>query len=250
VFFFLPIGDISPRRHPPYVNYLLIATNVAVFLLVGLRPDYDAVVQAYGLTPAHPRWLTFLTSMFLHGDFLHLGGNMLFLWIVGDNVEDVLGHLGYLAFYLLGGILAEVPQIGFFPGSTVPGIGASGAISAVMAAYVVWFPRNRIKVWYLLFFFLFVRSGIVLVPAVFAIGLWFLEQLLYGFLVLGQPLQGGVGYWVHVGGFLFGLVVALVVRLALSERIPRLDHTVSVAGRHYFLPHRRTWQDEREETRW
>ena len=250
MFFFLPIGDISPRRHPPYVNYLLIVTNVVVFLLVGLRPDYDAIVTAYGVTPAHPQWFAFLTSMFLHGDFLHLGGNMLFLWIVGDNVEDVLGHLGYLAFYLLGGILAEVPQVLLFTASTVPGIGASGAISAVMAAYALWFPRNRIKVWYVVFFFLFLRSGVVLVPAVFAIGLWFAEQLLYGFLVLEQPLRGGVGYWVHVGGFLFGLVVALVVRLALSERIPRLDHTVSVAGRHYFLPHRRTWQDEWGERRW
>jgi membrane associated rhomboid family serine protease len=241
--FFLPIGDIAPRRCTPYVNYVLIVTNVVVFLLVGLRPNYDAILQAYGLTSAHPQWFAFLTSMFLHGNFLHLGGNMLFLWIVGDNVEDVLGHVGYLAFYLLGGILAEVPQVLLFPASSVPGIGASGAISAVMAAYVVWFPRNRIKVWYILFFFLFVRSGVALVPAVFAIGLWFAEQLLSGFLVLGQPVQGGVGYWVHVGGFLFGLVVAAAVRLALSERIPRVDQTETVAGRHYFLPHRRTWED-------
>jgi membrane associated rhomboid family serine protease len=247
--FFLPIGDIAPRRRAPYVNYLLIVANVVVFLLVGLRPDYDAIVDAYGLTPAHLQWLTFLTSMFLHGDFLHLGGNMLFLWIVGDNVEDVLGHLGYLAFYLFGGILAEVPQVLLFPASTVPGIGASGAISAVMAAYALWFPRNRIKVWYILFFFLFVRSGIVLVPAVLAIGLWFLGQLLYGFLVLKQPLQGGVGYWVHVGGFLFGLVVAVAVRLYQPQRIPAVDQAVSLAGRHYFRPHRPTWGDEWEETR-
>jgi len=244
VFFFLPIGDIAPRRHPPYVNYALLLANVVVFLLVGLRPDYEAIVKVYGLTPAHPHWLAFVTSMFLHGDFLHLGGNMLFLWIVGDNVEDVLGHLGYLAFYLLGGVLAEVPQILLFPGSTIPGIGASGAISAVMAAYVVWFARNRIKVWYLVFFFPFVRSGVALVPAVFAIGLWFLEQLLYGFLVFEQPLQGGVGYWVHVGGFLFGLVVALVVRLSRPERIPRVDRAVSLEGRHYFRPHRRMWGGE------
>jgi membrane associated rhomboid family serine protease len=239
VFFFLPIGDIAPRRHPPYVNYALIVANVLVFLLVGLRPDYDAIVKTYGLTPAHLQWVTFLTSTFLHGDFLHLGGNMLFLWIVGDNVEDVLGHLGYLAFYLLGGVLAEVPQVLLFPSSTIPGIGASGAISAVMAAYAVWFARNRIKVWYLVFLFPFIRSGVALVPAVVAIGLWFLGQMLYGLLVLGQPMHGGVGYWVHVGGFLFGLAVAVLVRLSWPGRIPRVDHTVSLEGRHYFRPHRR-----------
>lgn len=246
MFFFLPIGDIAPRRRTPYVNYGLMLANVAVFFAVGLRPDYMRIVKEYGVVPARPELLDFFTSMFLHGGFLHLAGNMLFLWIVGDNVEDVLGHVGYLVFYLWGGVVAQLPQVLLFPDSPIPGIGASGAISAVMAAYTVWFARNRIKVWYMIWWFPFVRSGVMLVPAAFAMGLWFMEQFLYGLLTLGQPMRGGVGYWVHVGGFVFGLVVAAVVRLFWSGRIPRVRREPGFPGRSYFRPRPVSWYEEDE----
>jgi len=244
MFFVLPIGDIAPRRRTPYVNYAVMAVNIAVFLLVGFRADYQSIVEQYGVVPARPEWLAFFSSMFLHGGLIHLGGNMLFLWIVGDNVEDVLGHIGYLAFYLLGGVLAHLPQLMLFAKSPIPGIGASGAISAVMAAYTVWFARNRIKVWYAIWLFPFIRSGVALVPAVFAIGLWFLAQFLYGLATLGHPFRGGVGYWVHVGGFVFGLVVAGVVRLLWPGRIPQARRADVSQGRRYFRVRRPPRHDQ------
>ena len=243
MFIFLPIGDIAPRERTPYVNYLLIGVNVALFVLLGLRSDYQGIVLNYGVVPAHPQWSDFITSAFLHADVFHLGGNMLFLWIVGDNVEDVLGHLAYLAFYLVGGVVAALPHVLLFSRSEVPCIGASGAISAVMAAYAVWFARNRIKLWYLVGYF-YVRMGVTLVPAVVAVGLWFLMQLLFGLLAVGAQVRGGVGYWVHIGGFVFGLAVALVVRTVWSGRIPRITMEAADRGRGYFRPRRPSRYDD------
>ena len=131
-------------------------------------------------------------------------------------------------------------------GLALSAFAASGAISAVMAAYTVWFARNRIKVWYMIWWFPFVRSGVMLVPAAFAMGLWFMEQFLYGLLTLGQPMRGGVGYWVHVGGFVFGLVVAAAVRLFWSGRIPRVRREPGFPGRSYFRPRPVPWYEEDE----
>lgn len=244
MFIILPIGDIAPRERTPYVNYVLLGVNIALFLLLGLRADYRSIVLDYGVVPAHPQWSDFITSMFLHADIFHLGGNMLFLWIVGDNVEDVLGHLGYLGFYLVGGVVAMVPHVLLLAGSEVPCIGASGAISAVMAAYAVWFSRNRIKIWYLIGFF-YIRAGVALVPAVVAVGLWFALQLLYGLLTVRAQVSGGVGYWVHIGGFVFGLVVALAARTLWSRRIPRITVEAAEPGRRYFRPRRPNRYDGR-----
>jgi membrane associated rhomboid family serine protease len=149
-------------------------------------------------------WLSIVTAMFLHAGWLHLGGNMLFLWIFGDNVEDALGKLAYLAFYLLGGLAAVALQFGLAPNSTIPNVGASGAIAAVLGAYIVLYPRARILT--VVFFFLIT---LIELPALVVLGLWFVLQLFQGVSGLAAQVNGGVAYWAHVGGFGFGVVVAL-----------------------------------------
>jgi len=169
------------------------------------------IVQG-GLHDGLPVWITLVTAMFLHGGFLHLAGNMLFLWIFGGNVEDRLGHLGFLTFYLLCGLLAGIAQVAAAPTSPIPMIGASGAIAGVLGAYFMLFPRSRVLT---LFWFLFWFKT-TYVPAVFFLGLWFLMQLLS----LPQGASGGVAFAAHVGGFIAGL---LLVRLfgALHRAAPR-----------------------------
>lgn len=220
-FLIVPIGDVNPTRRVPIANYLLLAANLIVFLLIYHRPQYEEIVQTCGTIPAvfHASPLAavmtdgwkIIASQFLHGGYVHLFGNMLFLWIVGDNVEDRLGHLKYLGFYLLSGTVAGIGHIVVARGvsAEVPCIGASGAIAGVIGAYLVWFPRRRIRFWY---FFLFL-IGTFSVPAVVPIGLWFIEQLLLAKMnLLGEA--GGVAYWAHIGGFIFGLLVAAAYRLA------------------------------------
>jgi membrane associated rhomboid family serine protease len=150
-------------------------------------------------------WLSIVTAMFLHAGWLHLGGNMLFLWIFGDNVEDALGKLAYLAFYLLGGLAAVALQFGLAPNSAIPNVGASGAIAAVLGAYIVLYPRARILT--VVFFFLIT---LIELPALVVLGLWFVLQLFQGVSGLAAQVNGGVAYWAHVGGFGFGVVVALL----------------------------------------
>lgn len=212
---FLPIGDINPCRRTPVLNWGLIAANVLVFFLFGLSGGqyYAQVVQAYGFIPsrfaAEHDLLTMFTSMFLHGDMWHLAGNMLFLWICGDNVEDMLGWFGYLCFYLACGLAAGFGHMAIAAGSSVPCIGASGAISGVLGAYVLFFPQSRIKV---LYFFNLWWSGIWLLPAWGAIGFWFLEQAIFTALSVGGDQTTGVAYAAHVGGFALGAVVAVALR--------------------------------------
>ncbi len=155
--------------------------------------------------PSKGIWLSIVTAMFLHAGWLHLGGNMLFLWIFGDNVEDALGKLGYLAFYLIGGIAAGALQFVLAPNSTIPNVGASGAIAAVLGAYIVLYPRARILT--AVFFFLIT---VIELPATVVLGLWFVLQLFQGVSGLAADVNGGVAYWAHVGGFGFGVVVALL----------------------------------------
>ncbi len=194
----------------------LIAANVAVFLYqlsLGLGRG-RAFLFAFGAVPALitgaaearvavPPPLTVLTSMFLHGGFLHLGGNMLFLWIFGDNVEDVMGRPRFLAFYLICGLAAALAQVMLNPASTVPMVGASGAISGVLGAYLALFPRARIVT---LVFFGFIVDT-VRIPAVFFLGIWFLMQFLYA-----GGAGGGVAWMAHVGGFLSGLALVFLFR--------------------------------------
>jgi len=150
-------------------------------------------------------WLSILSSMFLHAGWLHLLGNMLFLWIFGDNVEDALGKIGYLGFYLLGGVAAGALQFVLAPGSTIPNVGASGAIAAILGAYIVLYPRARILT--AVFFFLI---ALVELPAVVVLGLWFVLQLFQGVSGLAADVNSGVAFWAHVGGFVFGVAVAFV----------------------------------------
>jgi membrane associated rhomboid family serine protease len=150
-------------------------------------------------------WLSILSAMFLHAGWLHLGGNMLFLWIFGDNVEDALGKLGYLGFYLLGGIAAGALQFVLAPNSTIPNVGASGAIAAVLGAYIVLYPRARVLT--AVFFFLIT---VIELPALAVLGLWFVLQLFQGVSGLAADVNSGVAYWAHVGGFVFGVAVAFV----------------------------------------
>ncbi len=216
----IPIQDEPgrPRRRLPIVTLLLIAANVLVFLYeLSLGPALPRFIEAYGMVPLEittgqplapsvpsPVYLTIITAMFIHGGFLHIGGNMLFLWIFGDNVEDALGHLGYLAFYFFCGIAATLVQIAVDPTSTVPAIGASGAIAGVLAGYLLLFPNAIVRT--LLFigpFITFTRLSALLM-----IGVWILFQLLSGLVELtGSVGAGGVAFWAHIGGFAAGLVV-------------------------------------------
>lgn len=206
-----PIRDHNPSERTPLVTWALIAVNVLVFLaMLPLMNDERALYALYwdwGLVPAKISegfgYTGFVSSMFLHSGFMHILGNMLFLWIFGDNLEDRLGHLGFLAFYLAAGIGAALLQTAAAPASMVPMVGASGAIAGVMGGYLMLFPRARVDV--LVIIVVIVR--IIPVPAWLMLGLWFALQLLQG---LTSPADaGGVAYWAHAGGFLVGVGAVL-----------------------------------------
>lgn len=208
----LPVGDDNRTKGTPFVNLALVAANVAVFFSYAFSPGTEAetFVLRHGLVPARFTVETLLTSMFLHGGLAHLIGNMLFLWIAGDNVEDRLGHLGYLAFYLLGGAAAGLAHTWMNPRSTMPCVGASGAISAVMAAYLVLFPFARIHFWGAVFLFWTFRFQL---PALLAIGFWAAEQVLLQKLTAGDPGMTTVAYDAHLGGFALGLASVGLMRI-------------------------------------
>jgi membrane associated rhomboid family serine protease len=226
----IPIGDDPPpRRSFPIVTMTLIAVNIVVFIYELMVPNTDVLFRSAGVTPlefatgrdippAAPYgtyYTTLLTSMFLHGGFLHIGSNMLFLWIFGDNVEDRLGHLRYLGFYLLCGLGASAAHIYFNLGSSIPSVGASGAIAGVLAGYFVLFPSASIRT------LLFLGPIITMtrVPAIIMIGFWFVTQLLSGVAGLGQTEQtSGVAFWAHIGGFVVGLPLVLLLRPPAGER--------------------------------
>jgi membrane associated rhomboid family serine protease len=233
---FIPIGDDNPRERTPFVNYSLLAANIAVFFLFTFPKPRPEILERFALTPSRAEPLAFLTSMFLHANLLHLAGNMLFLWIFGDNVEDRLGHVGYAVFYTACGLAAAAlhmvtlpahhpayARLGLSP-ADIPMLGASGAISGVIGAYVLFYPRHRVKM--LLWFYWFV--DILYIPAFWWIGIWFLEQLLFA--RLGFT---GVAYWAHIGGFLAGAAAGTAIRLGARllpdprRREPRaLDRTL------------------------
>jgi membrane associated rhomboid family serine protease len=201
----LPIGDDdSTRRTVPVVTYALIAINV-LFFLVELTAG-DAFINRWSVVPrellAHPaaEFITVFTAMFMHAGWLHLGGNMLYLWIFGDNVEDRLGHAKYLIFYLLCGIIATYTQVLVNPNSGVPNLGASGAIAGVLGAYLIMFPGGRVQV--------MMGRGIIPMPAIVVIGFWALLQLFSGIGAVSS--EGGVAYMAHVGGFVGGMVLVLL----------------------------------------
>jgi len=202
----IPLGDASRGSvSRPLVTPLIILVNVLVFLLE--LTHGDAFVMAWSAVPMQivsgHHWITILTAMFMHGSWSHIIGNMIFLWAFGPEIEDAMGRGRYLIFYLLGGFVAMLAQVAASPHSTVPNLGASGAIAAVMGAFIVTYPRDQIKA--VLFIFVFVR--ITFIPAALLIGIWFLIQLVQAGVV--APVQtGGVAYLAHVGGFIFGAVAA------------------------------------------
>jgi rhomboid family protein len=221
----IPIGDDPPpRRAFPIVTFTLIAINVVVFIFeLSLGNSVDALFRSAGVVPQefavgqdlpppaplNAHYTTLITSMFLHGGFLHIGSNMLFLWIFGDNVEDRLGHGRYLLFYLICGLGASAAHIYFNWGSRIPSVGASGAIAGVLAGYLLLFPSASIRT--LLFLGPFIT--VTRVPAIIMIGFWFVTQLLAGVASLGRVEQtSGVAFWAHVGGFVIGLPLVLLLR--------------------------------------
>ncbi|MDQ3398237.1 MAG: rhomboid family intramembrane serine protease [Deinococcota bacterium] len=203
----IPLADASRRSvRFPVVTTLLIAANALVFMLeLSLG---DAFVGRWALVPtditAGRGLITLLSAMFLHAGWLHILGNMLFLWVFGPPIEEAMGQGRYLAFYLLGGLAASFAQIVAAPGATLPNLGASGAIAAVMGAFLITYPADRIRTVLLLGWFVMIR----LVPAALLVGLWFLIQLFSEFGALYGAQAGGVAYMAHLGGFVFGLVFA------------------------------------------
>jgi len=251
----IPVGDSPIARRTPWMLYIILLANIAVFVwTLSLSPEVprsraqaaaefreQTLQYCYGLeSPPSPRdrffcqwglqpqefvdnatdqlkfpvasrteiWLTLFTSMFMHAGWLHIIGNMLFLWVFGDNVEDRLGHLGFLVFYLASGVVAALTQIAVDPETTVPVVGASGAVAGVLGAYLVFFPRAMVNVVFPVFIFIFIP---IPVPAVVMIGLWFLQNLFAGILSITSEaaVGGGVAFFAHIGGFLFGALTVL-----------------------------------------
>ena len=215
----IPLRDVITSRTTPYVTFALIALNAAVFVYQFLLGNtVEEFILYFGLIPAAFSWVTVVTSMFLHGGLLHFGGNMLYLWIFGDNVEDRMGHGRFLVFYLLCGTAAALAQTASRPDSVIPMVGASGAIAGVMGAYFVLYPHSRIVT--LLPFFVFFH--IVEVPAIFFLGVWFVMQLLSGVGSIGVTTAGetgGIAFWAHAAGFLAGLSGVLVFRRPERQRV-------------------------------
>ena len=212
----IPLKDKNPSYSFPIINYLLIAANAAVFFYeLSLGPALDESFIRYGLVPsryfqmvslhAHPitRYVPFITSMFIHGGWLHIIGNMWFLFIFGDNVEDRLGHGKYFLFYLISGLAAAALQVSLSAGSSIPTIGASGAISGVLGAYLILFPKAKI-VTLIPIFFIF---DIIDISAILFIGFWFFLQFFSGIVSVGTGASGGIAWWAHVGGFMAGMVM-------------------------------------------
>ena len=210
----IPLRDANPSSTIPFVNYLLIATNCLVFFfMLSTRGFANDLILRFGLTPSTwlqeirvAHWHAFIplfASMFMHGGWLHLLGNMLYLFIFGDNVEDKFGHGRYLVFYLLAGMAAAFTQIYFNPTSDVPMVGASGAIAGVLGAYVFMFPKAKVTT--LIFIVIFVK--IVDLPAFLFLGIWFITQMFSGVMSLGIGADaGGVAWWAHIGGFAAGAI--------------------------------------------
>lgn len=201
----IPLTDASRRpEHFPVVTIGIILVNALVFVLELMGGD--AFVNQWAMIPADivagRHWVTILTAMFMHGGWMHILGNMVFLWAFGPEIEDAMGPMSYLAFYLSSGLLATLAQIAAMPGSTVPNLGASGAIAGVMGAFLVTYPRDRVRA--LLLFGWFAR--ITVIPAALLIGLWFVIQLFSQVGAVAAVDTGGVAYMAHVGGFVFGAV--------------------------------------------
>ncbi|MEM9092426.1 MAG: rhomboid family intramembrane serine protease [Cyanobacteria bacterium P01_F01_bin.53] len=235
----VPIRDENPVSTTPYVTYAFIALNVLVFVYEATLsgPALEALFNTFAVVPKDlsmsfntglgaphiTEWGTLLSAEFLHAGFLHMGGNMLYLWIFGNNVEDQLGHLKFFLFYLVCGVLASLCQWYVAPESPIPSLGASGAIAGVMGAYIFRFPNVRVLTFIPIFF------ASVRIPALLFLGFWFVEQAFYGVASLGAAadvgMGGGVAYWAHAGGFVFGAILGYLLGLFnnVDEENPSLE---------------------------
>ena len=211
-----PISDVIPSRTTPVVTFGLVALNALAFLYEIRLDDnqLELLVREYGVVPVRFAWSDVFTSMFLHGGWLHFLGNMLYLWIFGDNVEDAMGHGKYLLFYLGCGASAAVGQTFVSPDSAIPMVGASGAIAGVMGAYLVLYPRSRVLAGIFIIFFF----DIIEVPAVFFLGFWFIMQLFSGVGSVVESAQGGVAFMAHVVGFLCGVAGGFIASVSDRSR--------------------------------
>lgn len=219
----IPIQDQNPTTIKPYVNWIFITANIIVFLYSIIAVGFEQFLCTYGLKPSVITGLaptgptpcedirafqnaglySFLSSMFLHGGFFHIGGNMLYLWIFGDNIEDRTGHVGYIIFYMASGVAASLAHIASDPSSLVPAVGASGAISGVLGAYIVRFPHARVRA----IVFIGRFGQLIRLPAYILIGFWFVLQLLYTLV----GVSTGIAYYAHIGGFIAGLLFAFAI---------------------------------------
>ncbi len=227
----VPIRDDNPITTTPYVTYAFIALNVLVFLYEATLsgPNLESLFQSFAVvprdlstsfhtgfnTPHVSEWGTLISAEFLHAGFFHVAGNMLYLWVFGNNVEDQLGHVKFFVFYLMCGVLASLCQWYIAPDSTIPSLGASGAIAGVMGAYIFRFPEVRVLTFIPIFFTAF------RVPALVFLGFWFVQQAFYGVTSLGASadvgMNGGVAYWAHAGGFVFGAALGYLLGLFNEE---------------------------------
>jgi membrane associated rhomboid family serine protease len=222
----VPLRDENPTTITPYITYALIIINILVFILelsLQQQGQLEEFFQAWAVVPqqltAKPQteWITLFSSQFLHGGWLHLGGNMLFLWIFGNNIEDCLGHIKYLLFYLACGALAALAHWFFSMDSAIPSLGASGAIAGVMGAYIIKYPKAKI-VTLIPLYFIFTT---VRIPAFLFLGLWFIQQAFYSVASLPQTsisVPGGVAYWAHAGGFVFGAILGSLMGLFRDDK--------------------------------
>ena len=224
----IPVGDTTKTRHTAWINWLLITANCAIFVWYGFSRDrYESTISTYAMVPNQwQNWKTLFTSMFLHGDPMHLLGNMLFLYIAGDNVEDRLGHLQYLVFYLAAGLAGAavhiVYSVYFAGGGGIPTVGASGAISGVMGAFLVFFPRSQIK--FMIWLIIFIRYFTL--PAWGVLGFWVASQVMMAraqWHGVAEKEAAMVAVFAHLGGFAFGFLVALLARMFGKEPKRRSD---------------------------
>ena len=223
----IPFRDHNPSDKFPIVTVILIATNVLVFLFqlsLQASGQLEPFIMEWAVVPADitnnpntQELLTLISAMFMHGGFAHIGGNMLYLWIFGDNVEARLGSVLYLVFYLLCGLAASFAQIAIDPNSTIPNLGASGAIAGVLGAYLITFPRARVDTYV-------PRRGTVAVSAIIVLGFWFILQLFNGVASIatvgGAETGGGVAYWAHAGGFVAGMILMAISSMAMGKPLP------------------------------
>lgn len=226
----IPLRDENPTKTVPYAVYALIIINVLIFLYNGTMRQSGNPLSGFELVPNSlfggtpegapvPAWFTVFTSMFMHANLLHIAGNMLYLWIFGNNIEDAMGHVKFLVFYILSGMGAAFAQAISDPGSTIPMVGASGAIAGVLGAYIILYPRARVLTAIMLFYFI----RLVHLPASVVLGFWIVLQIINSAIMAAAGVGGGVAYMAHIGGFAAGAVLIMLFggrRLVRSRQMP------------------------------